>query len=32
MEDLSFKEEELDLIWYERAIYNVGFEKGFLKP
>jgi len=28
MEDLSFQDEELDLIWSEGAIYNIGFEKG----
>ena len=28
MDDLPFKEEELDLIWCEGAIYNIGFEKG----
>ena len=28
MKDLSFHDEELDLIWSEGAIYNVGFEKG----
>ena len=38
MDDLPFKDEELDLIWSEGAIYNIGFEKGlrywhkFLKP
>ena len=38
MEDLPFQEEELDLIWSEGAIYNIGFERGikewwkFLKP
>ena len=38
MEDLPFQEEELDLIWSEGAIYNLGFERGlnewrkFLKP
>lgn len=38
MEKLPFKEEELDLIWSEGAIYNIGFERGlnewrkFLKP
>lgn len=38
MENLPFKEEELDLIWSEGAIYNIGFERGlsewrkFLKP
>jgi len=28
MDKLSFQEEELDLIWSEGAIYNVGFERG----
>ena len=28
MDDLKFDEEELDLIWSEGAIYNIGFEKG----
>ncbi len=38
MDDLSFQDEELDLIWSEGAIYNIGFERGltewrkFLKP
>lgn len=38
MENLPFRDEELDLIWSEGAIYNIGFEKGlnewrkFLKP
>ncbi len=38
MEDLPFRNEELDLIWSEGAIYNIGFERGisewhkFLKP
>jgi len=38
MDNLSFQEEELDLIWSEGAIYNIGFERGlkewnkFLKP
>lgn len=38
MESLPFQEEELDLIWSEGAIYNIGFERGmkewwkFLKP
>ncbi len=38
MEDLPFQEEELDLIWSEGAIYNIGFERGlnewrkYLKP
>jgi ubiquinone/menaquinone biosynthesis C-methylase UbiE len=28
MEDLPFQDEELDLIWSEGAIYNIGFERG----
>lgn len=28
MEDLPFQNEELDLIWSEGAIYNIGFERG----
>jgi ubiquinone/menaquinone biosynthesis C-methylase UbiE len=28
MDALSFQDEELDLIWSEGAIYNIGFEKG----
>jgi ubiquinone/menaquinone biosynthesis C-methylase UbiE len=28
MENLSFQEEEIDLIWCEGAIYNIGFERG----
>lgn len=28
MENLPFKKEELDLIWSEGAIYNIGFERG----
>lgn len=38
MDDIPFDEGELDLIWSEGAIYNIGFEKGltywrkFLKP
>lgn len=38
MEHLPFHEEELDLIWSEGSIYNIGFERGlaewrkFLKP
>ncbi len=38
MDNLSFQEEELDLIWSEGAIYNIGFVRGlrewrrFLKP
>lgn len=38
MDQLPFQNEELDLIWSEGAIYNIGFERGinewrkFLKP
>lgn len=38
MDNLLFQNEELDLIWCEGAIYNIGFERGlsewrkFLKP
>lgn len=38
MDDLPFADEELDVIWSEGAIYNIGFKKGaaewrrFLKP
>jgi SAM-dependent methyltransferase len=38
MDNLPFRHEELDLIWSEGAIYNIGFERGlnewrkFLKP
>jgi len=38
MDNLPFREAELDLIWSEGAIYNIGFERGlnewrkFLKP
>ncbi|MCP4631668.1 MAG: class I SAM-dependent methyltransferase [candidate division Zixibacteria bacterium] len=38
MDELSLQNEELDLIWSEGAIYNIGFERGlnewrkFLKP
>lgn len=38
MDDLPFRQEELDLIWSEGAIYNIGFERGlkewrnYLKP
>jgi ubiquinone/menaquinone biosynthesis C-methylase UbiE len=38
MENLPFQNNELDLIWSEGAIYNIGFERGinewrqFLKP
>lgn len=28
MDALTFQEEELDLIWSEGAIYNIGFERG----
>jgi len=28
MDDLTFQNEELDLIWSEGAIYNIGFERG----
>ena len=28
MDALPFQEEELDLIWSEGAIYNIGFERG----
>lgn len=28
MDDLPFQEKELDLIWSEGAIYNIGFERG----
>lgn len=28
MENLPFQREELDLIWSEGAIYNIGFERG----
>lgn len=28
MDNLLFEEEELDLIWSEGAIYNIGFERG----
>jgi len=28
IDDLQFEEEELDLIWSEGSIYNIGFEKG----
>jgi len=28
MDDLPFDDEELDIIWSEGAIYNIGFEKG----
>lgn len=29
MDNLPFENEELDLIWSEGAIYNIGFERGF---
>ncbi|MCF8303790.1 MAG: class I SAM-dependent methyltransferase [Bacteroidales bacterium] len=38
MDNLTFQAEELDLIWSEGAIYNIGYERGlkewrkFLKP
>jgi SAM-dependent methyltransferase len=38
MDSLSFEKEQLDLLWCEGAIYNIGFEKGleywkqFIKP
>ncbi len=38
MDNLPFREEELDLMWSEGAIYNIGFERGlnewrkYLKP
>ncbi|NOU59525.1 class I SAM-dependent methyltransferase [Marinifilum caeruleilacunae] len=28
MDNLSFRDEELDVIWSEGAIYNIGFERG----
>ena len=28
MDDLPFQQEEMDLIWSEGAIYNIGFERG----
>ncbi len=31
MEKLQFKDEELDLIWSEGAIYNIGFEQGLME-
>ncbi len=31
MDNLPFNDEELDLIWCEGAIYNIGFEKGLLE-
>ncbi len=29
MDSMSFEDEELDLIWSEGSIYNIGFERGF---
>lgn len=31
MQNLSFHEEELDLIWSEGAIYNIGYQKGLIE-
>lgn len=31
MDDLPFKNEELDIIWSEGAVYNMGFESGIKK-
>lgn len=31
MNELPFHEEEMDLIWSEGAIYNIGFEKGLIE-
>lgn len=31
MDDLPFDKEELDVIWSEGAIYNIGFENGIKK-
>ena len=31
MDDLSFSEEEFDIIWSEGAIYNIGFQNGIKK-
>lgn len=31
MENLPFQNEELDLIWSEGAIYNIGFERGLIE-
>ncbi|MFW5701306.1 MAG: class I SAM-dependent methyltransferase [Cyclobacteriaceae bacterium] len=31
MENLPFKSEELDIIWSEGAIYNIGFERGLFE-
>ena len=31
MDNLPFRHEELDLIWSEGAIYNIGFERGLNK-
>ena len=31
MDDLPFQDEELDLMWSEGAIYNIGFERGLIE-
>jgi SAM-dependent methyltransferase len=31
MDNLPFQEEELDVIWSEGAIYNIGFERGLIE-
>ena len=31
MDDLPFQNEELDIIWSEGAIYNIGFERGLME-
>jgi SAM-dependent methyltransferase len=31
MDDLPFQNEELDLMWSEGAIYNIGFERGLIE-
>ncbi len=31
MDNLPFRNEELDLIWSEGAIYNIGFERGLME-
>ncbi len=31
MDNLAFEEEELDLIWAEGSIYNIGFERGLME-
>lgn len=31
MDNLPFRSEELDLIWSEGAIYNIGFERGLIE-